>query len=131
MKRFPSLALCARLVALLFCCAVSRVQAQEAAPTTPSQDQTQKPAPPADKDAKKDADEEEGNFFLPEPSPTLAPGMKGADPNDPRAKLTPGLYDAGETSLGLEHLLRDAVPLLFLFKPYHFGSFMGAHAFQQ
>jgi hypothetical protein len=84
---------------------VSRVQAQEAAPTTPSQDQTQKPAPPADKDAKKDADEEEGNFFLPEPSPTLAPGMKGADPNDPRAKLTPGLYDAGETSLGLEHLL--------------------------
>ncbi len=23
----------------------------------------------------------------------------------PRAKLTPGLYDAGETSMGIEHLL--------------------------
>src|SRR6202035_695444 len=32
------------------------------------------------------------------------PGMTGSDANDPRAKLTPGLYDAGETSMGIKHL---------------------------
>ena len=30
--------------------------------------------------------------------------MTGSDANDPRAKLTPGMYDAGETSMGLKHL---------------------------
>ncbi len=34
----------------------------------------------------------------------LPPGMKGSDANDPRAKLTPGLYDAGETSSGMKHI---------------------------
>ena len=34
----------------------------------------------------------------------LPPGMKGSDANDPRSKLTPGLYDAGETALGLKHV---------------------------
>ena len=43
--------------------------------------------------------------FAPEPAPALPPGMTGSDANDPRAKLTPGLYDAGETSMGIEHLL--------------------------
>lgn len=32
-------------------------------------------------------------------------GMKGADPNDPRAKLSPGLFDAGEAALGIKHVL--------------------------
>lgn len=41
----------------------------------------------------------------PEPAPTLPPGMKGADASDPRAKLTPGLFDAGETAIGIKHLL--------------------------
>ena len=31
--------------------------------------------------------------------------MKGPDVNDPRAKLTPGLYDAGEAAMGIKHLL--------------------------
>ena len=31
--------------------------------------------------------------------------MTGADVNDPRAKLSPGLYDAGEAAVGLKHLL--------------------------
>ena len=31
--------------------------------------------------------------------------MTGSDANDPRFKLTPGLYDAGETSMGMKHLL--------------------------
>ena len=40
----------------------------------------------------------------PKPAPTLPPGMKGADTNDPRAKLTPGLFDAGEAALGIRHV---------------------------
>ena len=39
------------------------------------------------------------------PAPTLPPGMTGANVNDPRAKLAPGLYDAGETAMGIKHLL--------------------------
>jgi hypothetical protein len=31
--------------------------------------------------------------------------MSGSNANDPRAKLTPGMYDAGETSMGLKHLM--------------------------
>jgi len=41
----------------------------------------------------------------PASAPALPPGMTGADVNDPRAKLTPGLYDAGETAMGLKHLM--------------------------
>lgn len=39
----------------------------------------------------------------PGPKP-LPPGMKGSDANDPRAKLAPGLYDAGELAMGLKHV---------------------------
>ena len=35
----------------------------------------------------------------------LPAGMTGPDSNDPRAKLKPGLYDAGETAMGMQHLL--------------------------
>lgn len=45
------------------------------------------------------------NPFAPETAPALPPGMTGSDTSDPRAKLTPGLYDAGEAALGLKHLL--------------------------
>ncbi|MBS1797133.1 MAG: hypothetical protein JSS81_25120 [Acidobacteria bacterium] len=41
----------------------------------------------------------------PEPAPTLPPGMTGSDTSDPRFKLTPGLYDAGEAAMGMKHLL--------------------------
>jgi len=30
--------------------------------------------------------------------------MMGSDASDPRANLAPGLYDAGETSMGIKHL---------------------------
>src|SRR5215207_1977512 len=40
-----------------------------------------------------------------EPAPTLPAGMTGADTNDPRAKLSPGLYDAGEAAIGIKHLM--------------------------
>jgi len=42
--------------------------------------------------------------FAPEPAPPLPAGMTGSDVNDPRAKLKPGMYDAGEASMGLKHL---------------------------
>lgn len=41
---------------------------------------------------------------IPETAPTLPPGMKGSNPDDPRAKLAPGLYDAGVASFGIRHL---------------------------
>jgi hypothetical protein len=40
----------------------------------------------------------------PEPAPTLPPGMKGSDTSDPRTKLAPGLFNAGEAIVGLKHL---------------------------
>ena len=50
---------------------------------------------------------------MPEPAPALPPGMSGSDANDPRAKLTPGLYDAGETSMGIKHLMLAKKPDAF------------------
>src|SRR6267142_1919547 len=75
-------------IALFF--GVSRMQAQEP------------PKPPPAAEAEEEEDE---NPFAPEPAPTLPAGMTGSDANDPRAKLTPGLYDAGEASMGIKHLL--------------------------
>ncbi len=75
-------------IALFFGVSVSRMQAQ----------QPPKPPPAAE-------EEEDDNPFAPEPAPALPAGMTGSDANDPRAKLTPGLYDAGEASMGIKHLL--------------------------
>ncbi len=47
----------------------------------------------------------EENPFAPQPAPALPPGMTGSDANDPRSKLTPGMYDAGEAAMGMKHLL--------------------------
>src|SRR5882672_1832975 len=44
------------------------------------------------------------NPFAPKPAPPLPAGMTGSDVNDPRYKLTPGMYDAGETASGLKLL---------------------------
>jgi hypothetical protein len=104
MNRVPSLALCALWVAVTFACTVTRIEAQ-AAPSAPPQDQAQKPANPPSAKADKESDEDEGNIFAPQPAPALPPGMTGSDVTDPRFKLAPGLYDAGEASMGLQHLL--------------------------
>src|SRR5262249_23710232 len=80
----------------------SRVQAQE-----------QKPAAQPSPTAQKPEDEDEDNPFAPEPAPTLPPGMKGADVNDPRAKLSPGLYNGGETAMGMKHLVLVKKPNAF------------------
>ncbi len=102
MKRLSSLALCVMWVALIFCSTVNRTQAQAAPPSAPAQSEAQKPATPP---SEKNAEGEEENIFAPEPAPTLPPGMTGSNADDPRAKLAPGLYDAGEASMGIEHLL--------------------------
>ena len=75
----------------------SGVHAQEQPPTPASGAAAPAPAP----DAKK---EEMKNPFAAEAAPPLPAGMSGSDASDPRYKLTPGMYDAGETSLGLKHL---------------------------
>ncbi|MGB7583762.1 MAG: hypothetical protein WBM11_02870 [Terriglobales bacterium] len=100
MNRVSSLFLCVAGAALIFCFGVNRLEAQEAQPTAPSQ--VQKPTTPP---SAKEAEDDDGNPFAPEPAPALPPGMTGSDASDPRAKLAPGLYDAGEASMGMKHLL--------------------------
>ena len=101
MNRLLSLFLCVVGVVLI-CCFAGRMHAQAPQSATPPQAEAQKPGAPA---AAQDSGDDESNLFAPEPSPTLPPGMTGADANDPRAKLAPGLYNAGETSMGMKHLL--------------------------
>jgi hypothetical protein len=101
MNRLPRIALSVLWVVLISFIAVNRTQAQ-AAPASPQQEQAQKPTTPP---SEKEAEDEDENIFAPEPAPTLPPDMKGADANDPRAKLAPGLYNAGEASMGIKHVL--------------------------
>jgi hypothetical protein len=60
----------------------------------------QAPAKPAAPPA-----EAEQNPFAPSPAPPLPAGMTGSDTSDPRYKLTPGMYNAGEAAMGMKHLL--------------------------
>lgn len=80
------------VAAVVLCSSVSLMQAQ-----------AQTPAPATPAPAAK-APEAEQNPFAPTPAPPLPPGMTGSDTNDPRYKLTPGLYNAGEAAIGLKHL---------------------------
>jgi hypothetical protein len=104
MNRVSSFVLCVLCAAVILCFGVNRMHAQ--APATPPQTQSPKAdaAPTAQKPAEGDG-EEDGNPFAPQPAPSLPPGMTGSDASDPRAKLKPGLYDAGEASMGIKHLL--------------------------
>src|SRR5262245_35567054 len=105
------------LVAIAFLCScVSRLQSQAQAQTpAPAQGTGQGPTQAAaDKDKDKDKeDDEDGNPFAPEPAPALPPGMSGSDASDPRATLAPGMYDAGETAMGLKHLTLVKKPEAF------------------
>ncbi len=47
------------------------------------------------------------------PAPPLPAGMSGANPDDPRSKLTPGLFDAGEAAFGMKHLTLVKKPDVF------------------
>ena len=68
----------------------------------------QTPSPSPSPDAAK-----EENPFAPEPAPALPAGMTGSDTNDPRTKLTPGVYNAGEAALGIKHLILIKKPDAF------------------
>jgi hypothetical protein len=93
----------AAVAAIILCFGVSAIRAQKQAP------QSSTPAP----DATKAPDPDEGNPFAPKPAPPLPPGMTGSDVNDPRFSLTPGMYDAGEVSMGMKHLLLLKKPEAF------------------
>jgi hypothetical protein len=101
MNRVSSFALTVAVAAIFLFFGMSRLQAQG-----------QSAAPAASAPAQAGA-EEDANPFAPEPAPTLPPGMTGADINDPRAKLTPGLYDAGEAAMGMKHLVLVKKPEAF------------------
>lgn len=60
------------------------------------------PSPSVSPEATKQA---QANPFAPEAAKPLPPGMTGSDTNDPRAKLTPGIDNAGVAAMGLRHLL--------------------------
>ena len=94
----------AALAAFLAAAAVGVSDAQEQKPATappaPQEGKPQATPGPSDKQA-----EEEENPFVPQPPQPLPPGMTGSDVNDPRYKLTPGIYDASEAASGMKHLL--------------------------
>jgi hypothetical protein len=102
MNRVSGIAFRVMGVAIALFFGVSRLHAQE--PPKPT------PPPAAQADGDGDGD---GNPFAPEPAPALPPGMMGSDANDPRAKLAPGLYDAGEASMGIKHLTLVKKPAAF------------------
>ena len=95
MNRVPSLAFRVAVAALILFSGVSRLHAQGATPPPAAQQPAPEPAKTPEGDE---------NPFAPTPAPPLPAGMTGSDVNDPRFKLTPGLYDAGETSMGMKHV---------------------------
>ena len=94
----------AGVAAIVSCFGVGAIRAQ----TDTEARASSAPGPEASKAP--DADE---NPFAVTPAPPLPPGMSGSDANDPRFKLTPGLYDAGEASMGMKHLLLFKKPAAF------------------
>ena len=110
MNRISSVVARVAVAAIFLSFGVNRTHAQ--APATPPPAQAQKPATPAPAQEPQES-EEDRNPFAPQPAPPLPPGMTGSDANDPRATLTPGMYNAGETSLGLKHLLLLRKPEAF------------------
>jgi hypothetical protein len=63
------------------------------------------PTPPPAQHAEDADDDDNDDPFTPQPAAPLPAGMTGSNANDPRAKLKPGLYDAGEAAMGLKHVL--------------------------
>ena len=99
MNRVYTMAFRLFLVPVLFClCFATSIEAQTPSPS-PSPDETKAAEPKA---AEK---EEPKDPFAPEPAMPLPEGMTGSDTNDPRTKLSPGIYNAGEAALGIRHVL--------------------------
>ena len=96
MNRIPSVVFRVAVAAFILCSSAGRIFAQAPATPPPAQEPAKEPA--------KDQDDQQ-NPFVPQPAPALPPGMTGSDTSDPRFKLTPGMYNAGEASMGIKHLL--------------------------
>src|SRR5947207_754954 len=106
MNRVHTIAFRLLTASLVLCaCFAARTLAQTTSPS-PSPESTKTPE-------SKPANQGGGNPFALATAPPLPAGMMGSDTADPRAKLTPGMYDAGETSMGIKHLT-------LLKKPYAF-----------
>ena len=84
----------APIAAMALLCGTASMVAQQAAP---------QPADP--KAAAKPAATDEMDEFTPKPAPPLPAGMTGPSTSDPRYTLKPGMYDAGESAMGIKHLL--------------------------
>ncbi|MCU1267187.1 MAG: putative secreted protein [Acidobacteria bacterium] len=99
MNRVHTIAFRLLLASLLFClCFATQIQAQTPSPS-PSKESTKAP------ETKRANENGGGNPFAPAAPPPLPAGMTGSDANDPRAKLAPGMYDAGEAAMGIKHLM--------------------------
>src|SRR5258708_29202382 len=94
------------LASFVLCsCFAARTYAQTPSPS---------PSPPTTAPETKPANQNGGaNPFAPAPAPPLPAGMTGSDAADPRAKLTPGMYDAGEAAMGIKHLMLLKKPEAF------------------
>ena len=110
MNRVSSYIFCVAVAAMILFPGMSRLRAQAQTQTPSPTPATQTPSPTP---SAQEPEEEERNPFAPEPAPTLQPGMKGSDTNDPRAKLAPGLYNAGEAAMGIKHLQLVKKPAAF------------------
>src|SRR5437868_7091648 len=98
MNRVQAIVLRLLVASLVLCsCFVTRTFAQTTSPS---------PSPETTK-------EQQADPFAPEPPDPLPPGMTGSDTSDPRANLTPGIYNAGETAMGIKHLLLLKKPNAF------------------
>ena len=110
MNRVSSVAIRVAMAAIIGFLGVNLLQAQGQGPAPQAAPQASSPAA---QEPAKPAAEEERDPFAPEPAPALPPGMTGSDVNDPRFKLSPGLYDAGEAASGLKHVMLFKKPDAF------------------
>ena len=106
MSRVHTIAFRLLIASLVLCsCFAATTTAQTAQPS-PSPEPVKTPE-------SKPAGQEGGNPSALESAPPLPAGMTGSDTGDPRAKLSPGLYDAGEAALGIRHLMLVKKPDAF------------------
>src|ERR1043165_6010316 len=116
MNRLASMSFRVAVAAMFLVVSMVGGRAQEPAPAPAPAPGKQEPAKPeaAKKDVDKDGDDEDGgNPFAPQPAAPLPAGMTGSDTNDPRAKLPPGMYDAGEAAMGMKHVMLVKKPTAF------------------
>ena len=89
----------AAMAAVLFFPTLGHSQEQKPAPGASGQ-----AAPQGTEKQEQEKPKADANPFVPQPAPPLPAGMSGSDGNDPRAKLKPGMYDAGELAKGMKHV---------------------------